>query len=252
MFISGSRTSSRAARRVPPISRSKLIDLVEQEKPGVDPGFVDRLDDPARHRTDVGAAVASDFRFVPNVPPARSGVNFRPMAEAIDLATRSFPLRAGPTRQRIVPPIFPVSCRTAKYSRILSLTFSRPKCSALRIRSTSLMSIFDLDFFSGELNDPIKIGPDNRGFGRHRWHLDQPFQFFVGFFLNDRRQFGGGDLLFVFSDLRFRLPFFFPQLFLDRPKLFPSGNILSGLFRSACGLSPAVSSRRLGPRSLFP
>ena len=59
------------------------------------------------------------------VPPSEIRTNFRPMARATDLPSDVFPTPGGPTKQRIGPFISCLSIRTARYSKIRSLIFSR-------------------------------------------------------------------------------------------------------------------------------
>ena len=53
-------------------------------------------------------------------------MNSLPVALAIDLPKDVFPTPGGPTKQRIGPLTFEDLFWTARYSVILSLTFSRP------------------------------------------------------------------------------------------------------------------------------
>src|SRR5688572_8110425 len=56
--------------------------------------------------------------------------NLRPSDVAIDRASEVLPTPGGPTKHRIGPFIVGLSLRTARYSRMRSLAFSRPECSA--------------------------------------------------------------------------------------------------------------------------
>src|ERR1044071_1707833 len=64
----------------------------------------------------------------------------RPVALAIDLPSEVLPTPGGPTRQRIGPFILSTRCWTARYSRMRSLTFSRPWWSALSTSSAYFRS----------------------------------------------------------------------------------------------------------------
>jgi hypothetical protein len=86
-------------------------------------GLVDPLDDAARHRADVGPAVAADLRLVPDAAE-RQPDEFAAERVAIDRPSEVFPTPGGPTKQRIGPLSVFFSAWTARYSRILSLTFS--------------------------------------------------------------------------------------------------------------------------------
>ena len=64
MFWAGSRISSSAAAGSPRIIAAQLVDLVEHQHRIVDAGPAHRLNDPARHRADVGAAMAAQLGLV--------------------------------------------------------------------------------------------------------------------------------------------------------------------------------------------
>ncbi len=59
-------------------------------------------------------------------PPREILTNFLPSALAIDFAREVLPTPGGPTKQRIGPFSLLTSFRTARYSRMRSLTFSSP------------------------------------------------------------------------------------------------------------------------------
>ena len=60
------------------------------------------------------------------IPPKDILTNFLPVALAIDFPNEVFPTPGGPTKHKIAPFIFPTLFWTAKYSKILSFTFSKP------------------------------------------------------------------------------------------------------------------------------
>ena len=103
-----------------------LVHLVHHEDRVVGARLVDALDDAAGHRAHVGAAVAADLGLVLDAAER----------EAHELAARararssgrgwSCPTPGGPTKQRSGPFVFSLSLRTARYSTMRSLTFSRP------------------------------------------------------------------------------------------------------------------------------
>ncbi len=66
LFCSGSRTSSSAADGSPAEVHGHLVHFVEQEDGVPASGLLHHLDDLAREGADVGAAMASDLRLVPN------------------------------------------------------------------------------------------------------------------------------------------------------------------------------------------
>src|SRR4030095_9785627 len=68
----------------------------------------------------------------------------RLVALAIDLPSEVLPTPGGPTRQRIGPFILSTRCCTARYSRMRSLTFSRPWWSALSTSSAYFRSLMIL------------------------------------------------------------------------------------------------------------
>ena len=112
-------------RRIAAEVRAELVDLVEHEDRVVRARLANALDDPAGHGADVGPAVAADLGLVVHAA----------QADADELAARapwrcscpatSCPRPAGPTKQRIGPFMSFFSLRTARYSRIRSLIFSR-------------------------------------------------------------------------------------------------------------------------------
>ena len=53
-------------RRVAAHVRRHLVDFVKKEYGVLDAGLLEARNDAARHRADVSAAVASDFRFIPH------------------------------------------------------------------------------------------------------------------------------------------------------------------------------------------
>ncbi len=59
-------------------------------------------------------------------PPKAILIYLLPVALAIDFPSDVFPTPGGPTKHKIGPLILLVLFCTAKYSRILSLTFSKP------------------------------------------------------------------------------------------------------------------------------
>jgi hypothetical protein len=60
------------------------------------------------------------------MPPRLIRTNLRPIALAIDLPSDVLPTPGGPTNARIGLRISSASVRTARYSRMRSLIFSRP------------------------------------------------------------------------------------------------------------------------------
>ena len=60
------------------------------------------------------------------MPPRLMRMNLRPIALAIDLPSDVLPTPGGPTNRRMGLRIVSASVRTARYSRMRSLIFSRP------------------------------------------------------------------------------------------------------------------------------
>ena len=60
------------------------------------------------------------------MPPREILANSRPVALAIDLPSEVLPTPGGPMKHNIVPVAFLERFFTAKNSKILSLTFSKP------------------------------------------------------------------------------------------------------------------------------
>ena len=60
------------------------------------------------------------------IPPKDILTNSLPKASAIDLPSEVLPTPGAPTKQMIGDFISPFNFRTAKYSKILFFTFSRP------------------------------------------------------------------------------------------------------------------------------
>ena len=82
---------------------AELVDLVEQEDRVLGAGLLHPLDDPARHRTDVGAAMAADVGLVAGAAERDADVLRGPSDRAIDLAIDVLPTPGGPTNRRIGP-----------------------------------------------------------------------------------------------------------------------------------------------------
>ena len=73
MFCSGSSTSSSADDGIAPPVVAELVDFIQHEDRVVGAGPTNRLDDAARHRADVGAAVSADFRLVAHAAERHPG-----------------------------------------------------------------------------------------------------------------------------------------------------------------------------------
>ncbi len=84
--------------------------------------------------------MATNFRLVPHAAE-RHAHEVAAGGARTDLPSDVLPTPGGPTRHKIGPFIFFMRCWTARYSRMRSLTFSRPKWSALSTRSAPLMSV---------------------------------------------------------------------------------------------------------------
>ena len=71
-------------------------------------------------------------------------MNFLPKASAIDLARVVLPTPGGPYKHKIVCGFLPVKILTDRYSRILSLTLSKPKWFLSSTSFTFLISLISL------------------------------------------------------------------------------------------------------------
>ena len=126
------------ARVAAPV-RADLVDLVEHEDGIAGARTLDGLDDAARHGADVGAAVAANLGFVPHAAQAHAG-EFATQGAGDALAQAGFADagRADKAQDRahglldlaFVPfgasmPRSLTSLRTARYSRMRSLTFCK-------------------------------------------------------------------------------------------------------------------------------
>ena len=112
-------------RRVAAEVRAQLVHLVEHEHRVLALRAAQALDDLAGQGADVGAAVAADLRLVAHAA----------QADAVELAAHGggdrpaqrlvLPTPGGPTKHRMGPLMSGFILRTARYSRMRSLTFSR-------------------------------------------------------------------------------------------------------------------------------
>jgi hypothetical protein len=104
---------------------AELVDLVEHQHRVARAGLAQRLDDVARQRADVGAPVAADLGLV--VRAAEAGaLELEPSARAMLCPSEVLPTPGGPTKHRIGLRPFGLSLRTARYSTMRFLIFSRP------------------------------------------------------------------------------------------------------------------------------
>ena len=103
---------------------TQLVDLVEHEDGVIGAGFSDPLDDPARHGGDIGAAMPADLGLVVHATQADPHeLAAQGLGDA--LAQRRLARARRAAKQRIGPFMSFFSFRTARYSRIRSLIFSR-------------------------------------------------------------------------------------------------------------------------------
>ena len=126
MFCSGIEHLEQRRGRVAAEVGAELVDLVEDEHRVARLGAAQALDDLAGQRADVGAAVAADLGFVAHAAE-RDADELAAERRAIERASEVLPTPGGPTKQRIGPFTLGFSLRTARYSRMRSLTFSRPE-----------------------------------------------------------------------------------------------------------------------------
>ena len=104
---------------------AELVDLVEHEDRVVGAGLLHALDDAAGQRADVGAAVAADLGLVVHAAE-RDADELAAEGAGDRLAERGLADAGGPDEARIGPFLSFLSLRTARYSRMRFLTFSRP------------------------------------------------------------------------------------------------------------------------------
>jgi len=102
-----------------------LVDLVEHDQRVGGLAGLDRLEELARHRADVGPAVALDFSLVPH-PAEGKAVELAAQTPGDGLPDRGLADARGPTRRMIDPEMSPLMMPTEISSRIRSLTSSRP------------------------------------------------------------------------------------------------------------------------------
>src|SRR5262249_33634027 len=126
--------------RVSPEVVTELVDLVQHEDGVLRLGAAKPLNDLARQSADVRAPVSPDLGLVPHAAEG-DPVNFRPRARAIERPREVLPTPGGPTKHRIGA--FPSgrSFRTARCSRMRSLTFSRPQWSSSRMARARIRSM---------------------------------------------------------------------------------------------------------------
>ena len=82
-------------------SPAHLVDFVEQEQRIADAGLRQVLQDLARHRADVSAAMAADLGFVTHAAERHAHELAVRRACAIDWPSEVLPTPGGPTRHRI-------------------------------------------------------------------------------------------------------------------------------------------------------
>ena len=135
LFCSGSSTSSNADDGSPRQSLPSLSTSSSTKTGSLRPCPADRLDDPARHRADVGPPVAANLGLVAHAAERHAGhlAAQRPCdrlreagladARRSDEAEDRLAARSPARRSSAALPA--CSFRTARYSRIRSLIFSR-------------------------------------------------------------------------------------------------------------------------------
>ena len=142
------------------------------------------------------------------------------MARAIDWPSEVLPTPGGPTKQRIGALPFGASFRTARYSTIRRLIFSRSKWSSSRMRRAAAMSIgFSSGKRPGQFDQPIEIGPDHPVFAGGLRHALQAAKLLAGLVLDLLGHLGAGDRLVEFGDLGGLAFVGFAELALDRGHL---------------------------------
>ncbi len=102
-----------------------LVDLVEHEDRVVRAAGLDVLDDPAGQRADVGAPVTADLGLVVDAAEAHAH-ELAAHGPGDDLPSEVLPTPGGPTKARMGLRSVSARLRTARYSRMRSLIFSRP------------------------------------------------------------------------------------------------------------------------------
>ena len=148
-FCAGSSTSSSALDGIALERRAELVDLVEQEDRVLGARLLHALDDAARHRADVGAAVAADVGLVARAAErdahvlaperARDRLGDRRLADA----RRADEQQDRPLRHRARLRLLRVGDRPVVVARWRAATASRRPSSALQLADRDLARLLD-------------------------------------------------------------------------------------------------------------
>ncbi len=141
-------------RRVALDSCAHLVDFVEHHHAIARAGLADRLDDIARHRADIGAAMAADFRPRRGRRPGSRARNCGPWRVRSTGRARSCRRPAGRRNKGSAPCRCGASLRTARYSTMRCLIFSQ----AEMIGVENAARLGDVDRPSGSGKRPGQFG----------------------------------------------------------------------------------------------
>ena len=201
-------------RRIATEIGAHLVDFIEQEQGIAHADFRQRLQNLARHRADVGAAMAADFRFVAYaaqghahelaVRRAGDGLAQRGLADArrTDKAQdRRFELVDALLHREVFQDAF------LDLVEAVVVAFEH----FFRIRQV----VIDLGFlFPWQVDQGVDVVAHDGGFGRHRRHQLEFFQLVGGFVERFLRHLGRSD--FFLQLVEVGAIFALAQFFLDR------------------------------------
>ena len=191
-----------------------LVDFVEQEDRIDRARFFDHLDDLAGQRTDIGAAVTADFRFVANASQSEAD-EFASGRPCDRHAQRCFSnaRRANETENRP----FGFLDELANREKFQNAFFDFLQTVMVFVQHAfGQFDVADLArlFLPGHREQPVEVVAGNRGFGGHGRHHFQPLHFLHRLLVGVLRHAGGFDLAPQFLDFRFFV--FLAQFALDR------------------------------------
>ena len=126
MFCSGSKASSNAEAGSP-WKLADILSISSKTKTGFEVPAFFKFCNILPGRAPMYVFLCPLISASSLIPPSEIRTYFLPNASAIDFPNEVFPTPGGPNRQRIGDFISFLSLRTAKYSRTLFLTSSKPK-----------------------------------------------------------------------------------------------------------------------------
>ena len=188
-------------RRIAAEVRADLVDFIEHEHGIVAARLVDALNDAARHRAHVGAAMSADFRFVVNATKAhadelaaqraRDGFAQRRLADS---------RRADEAEDRAFAVLLELADRKVFDDALLDFL------QAVVIRVQDPLGFLEIQIVFRRLrprqrNHPVQIVPDGRSFRGIRMHALQAADLAFGFFGGFRRHLRLPDFPAILLDL---------------------------------------------------